>query len=318
MKKSSRTLKVDKIVTSGSAYLDIDAYACMVSLVELLQQKGERAIANLKAKCNYSVCDFLIEHNHIEHNFPNDIDMASVKYIIVDVSDPNFLSDSVPLQQVEAIYDHHTGFEGYWHSRIGNNATIEFIGAAATLIYREWVKADLTNQMTRSTALLLIAAILDNTLYLSSSNTTDEDRDTFTALCKYANIDEQWCVKYFEKVQENVEADLKTAILFDIKTVTNNEFLPPYVAQLCVWDAKKLLQKIPQIRKYLLLNERWLLNIVDIHEHCSYFVCDDIIFQKKIAELFGVQFKMGVAKTDVPYLRKEIIKKTISLEEKRG
>ena len=31
------------IITAGSIYLDIDAYACCVAMAELLQQKGENA-----------------------------------------------------------------------------------------------------------------------------------------------------------------------------------------------------------------------------------------------------------------------------------
>lgn len=318
MNNISSSMKLEKIVTAGSSYLDIDAYACMVALVELLRQKGETAIAYSQAKCNYSVCDFLMEEDQIESELPSGFDMDHVKYIIVDVSDPEFLSDSVPLHFVEAVYDHHIGFEEYWTSRIGDKTHIEFIGAAATLIYREWVKAGLTDKMTRNTALLLIAAILDNTLYLSSSNTTDEDRDAYDALCRHANIDEQWCAFYFEQVQENVEADLKNALFSDIKKVKDNECLPPSVAQICVWDTRKLLQKLPLIRKCFSSEEKWMLNIIDINGQCSYFICDDIMYQKKMEELFGVQFKMGIAKTIIPYLRKELIKKTISLKEKRG
>lgn len=297
------------IVTAGANYLDIDAYACMVALAELLRLQGADAIAWSPAACNYSVCPSLVEDGQVMQELPEKDWEQKSRYIIVDVSDPEYLKKSVPLENIVAVYDHHVGFEGYWAERIGDNARIEFIGAAATLIYREWRKAGLENRMTRSTARLLIAAILDNTLNLTSSNTTREDVEIFRALCAYTDVDESWCAAYFSQVQAGVEADLRNALLNDTKTVRDNPVLPPKVSQLCVWDAESILRRLPEIRGWF--DGPWMLNLIDMQHLCSYFVCDDPAHQEKIGRLFGVPFEYGVAKTLVSYLRKEIIKKTI-------
>lgn len=297
------------IVTAGAHYLDIDAYACMVALSELLRLQGREAFAYSPAAHNYSVCPSLVEDGQILRELSSGDLERQGQYIIVDVSDPSYLKKSVPLENVVAVYDHHVGFEDYWENRIGANARIEFIGAAATLIYREWKQAGLQANMTLPTARLLIAAILDNTLNLTSSNTTPEDRDAFRALCAHANVGEDWCASYFSEVQAGVEADLRNALLNDTKTVRDNPVLPPKVAQLCVWDADSILRRLPQIRGWF--EGQWMLNIIDMQNRCSWFVCDDIHYQKKIGRLFGVPFENGVAKTPVSYLRKEIIKKTI-------
>jgi len=216
------------------------------------------------------------------------------------------------LDSVAEVYDHHAGFEDYWDKRIGDRAHIEFIGAAATLIYREWKKAGLTDKMARSTALLLIAAILDNTLNLTSANTTPEDIAAFHELCKKEKIAENWCASYFSEVQKSVEADLKNAMFNDIKTVRNNPILPPRVAQLCVWNADSILLKLSEIRDlFSAESDGWMINIIDIRQRCSYFVCDHEQYQKKIEKVFDICFESGVAKTQVSYLRKEIIKKTL-------
>lgn len=299
-------------VTAGSTYLDIDAYACAVAMAELLNLQGENAIAYSKAPCNYSVCESLVADGQISRELPHDISAETAKYIIVDVSDPEFLKDSVPLNSVVEIYDHHVGFDEYWRKRIGDGAHIEFIGAAATLIYREWERVGLADKMKRSTALLLIAAILDNTLNLTSANTTAEDIEVFNELCQKENIDEAWCASYFSEVQANVEADLKNAIFNDIKTVRNNPVLPPRVAQLCVWNTDSILSKLSEIRSLFIdVPDSWMINIIDIKHRCSYFVCDDEQCQKKIEKIFNVYFESGVAKTQESYLRKEIIKKTL-------
>lgn len=301
------------ILTAGSTYLDIDAYACMVAMTELLNLQGINAIAYSKAPCNYSVCGALAEEGRILRELPEDVSEKDASYIIVDVSDPEFLKSSVPLERVSEIYDHHVGFEKYWQEKIGDRAHIEFIGAAATLIYREWKRAGLQDKMSSSTALHLIAAILDNTLNLTSSNTTEEDKEVFRELCEYAGVGDEFRAKYFSEVQKNVEADLKNALFGDIKNVRNNPVLPPKVAQLTVWDAQSILTKLSEIRSWFEGSaEAWMINLIDIRQRCSYFVCDDKNYQGKIECLFGVSFELGIAKTSVSYLRKEIIKKTKS------
>ena len=288
--------------------MDIDAYACMVAMAELLTRRGENAVSWSAAAHNYSICPSLVEPGQIRRELPQDWE-ENGHYIIVDVSDPEYLQKTVPLDRVVAVYDHHVGFESYWQSRIGENGKIEFIGAAATLIYREWKKEGMQDQMTLPTARLLIAAILDNTLNLTSSNTTVEDAEAFRGLCEYAEVGEEWCAVYFSEVQKAVEADLRNALLNDTKTVRNNPVLPPKVSQLCVWDAESILRRLPEIRGWF--QGLWMLNIIDMQRCCSWFVCDDPNHQEKIARLFGVAFENGVARTPFPYLRKEIIKKTI-------
>ena len=119
-------------------------------------------------------------------------------------------------------------------------------------------------------------------------------------------------VEAFEKkVQEAVEKDLQNALLHDLKRVSNPKVLPSRVAQLCVWNGDNLFRRLPEIRQWLAGTDSWFLNVIDIHQNCSYFVCDDDEYQRKIEIIFDVCFKEGIAKTTVPYLRKEIIKKCI-------
>lgn len=298
------------IFTAGSAYLDIDAYACMVAMSELYMLQGRETAAYSRAVCNYSVVPSLVKEGQVLRELPGEWEREA-EYVIVDVSDPEFLKRSVPLERVTAVYDHHVGFESYWKSRIGENTHIEFIGAAATLIYREWKNAGLEKKMSKESARLLAAAILDNTLDLTSGNTTDEDRDAYRELCVLAQLGADWRAEYFSEVQRTVEADLKNALLGDLKTVRDNPVLPAYVAQLCVWDADRILARLSQIRSWFSeLKDQWMINMIELKHRCNYFVCDDKEYQRKIESVFRVSFEGGVARTAVPYLRKELIKKT--------
>lgn len=297
------------IVTAGSRYLDIDAYACIVAMRELLELKGIRAVAFSRAKCNYSVCRSLRKDGQIVNTLPPDFPAETSDYIVCDVSDPEYIKDSVPPGRVIEIFDHHTGFEEYWHSRIGDNAHIEFIGAAATLIYQEWVKVGLTDKMTRSTALLLIAAILDNTLDLTADIVSPADREAYAALCKKAGIGKEWCSSYFSEVQDSVEADLHNALFNDVKMIVDHPVLPSRFAQLCVWDARRIIVRLDELRRWFDDGKNsWMINIIDIKRRCSFFVCEDAPHQRKLEEVFKIPFENGIARTKKAYLRKEIIK----------
>lgn len=298
------------IVTAGSNYLDIDAYACCVAMKELLALEGKNAIAYSRASCNYSVHSSLIEEGQLVDRLPQDWGDGSAGYIIVDVSDPEYIQDEIPLSDVIRVYDHHTGYEEYWSSRIGDGSHIEFIGAAATLIWREWKKAGLEDGLRPSTARLLVAAILDNTLDLTSANTTQEDIEALHELCKRGSVDRGWCASYFSGVQESVEKDLENALFNDIKRIRDNDVLPSNVAQICVWDARSVLERMPQIRQWFSDMDGWMINLIDVEHRCSYFICDDDRYQKKLGQEFHIDFKSGVARSETSYLRKEIIKKT--------
>lgn len=297
------------IVTAGSTYLDIDAYACAVALAELLRLKGENAIAYSRATANYSVTPSLTGEEGIKRTLPLDFRESDAAYIIVDVSDPDYIKDSVPLDRVIAVYDHHAGFENFWRERIGENARIEFIGAAATLIFREWKNCGLLDRMSPASSRLLVAAILDNTLNLTSSNTTDEDREAFAALCGIAGLTPDWRAEYFTEVQGEVEKDLRNALTGDLKTMKDASVLPPRIAQLCVWDTQRVLERLPEIRTWFEGGESWMINIIGLKENRSCFVCGDPHYQQQLERVFGVRFEGDTAMTATPYLRKQIIKK---------
>lgn len=308
-KKECGNIESPIIVTAGSSYLDIDAYACCIAMCELLNRGREKAVAFSRADYNYSVCQSLITEDSMNKSIPSGFQNA--KYIVVDVSNPDFIMDAVPLEQVIAVYDHHVGFEEFWENRIGDYAHIEFIGAAAALIYREWKASGQFDQMNPATARLLVAAILDNTLNLSSSNTTQKDIDAFHALCAKGAVDERWCASYFCEVQKSIEADLQEALFKDVKTIEDNRYLPSIFAQLCIWNSKQIIERMDEIRKWFNGRwEDWLLNLIDIQNKCGVFVCDNAYYQRKLEGLFDIHFEKGVAILPQPYLRKEILKKT--------
>ena len=298
-----------RIVTSGSSYLDIDGYACTIGYSELLNLQGVRAIAATSAPFNYSISKGILalgKKIEMQKEIPPGL---KVDFTIMDVSNPNFFDGIVQDDLVLEVYDHHVGFEDYWHERIGERAKIEFIGCAATLIFEEWEKAGLTQQMSPETAKILVAAILDNTLNFTASVTDARDIMAKEKLCSLAGIDKNWEEGYFTECQEIIEHDLVSAIRKDAKTDCDTPGLPKVIGQITIWDAKKLLLNRASINSALgQWGSNWMLNIICIKDSKGYIVCEDIESQLGLCDIFGIEFENGIATMEKAMLRKELIK----------
>ena len=151
-----------KIVTSGSTYLDIDGYAGCVAYAELLRALGFEARAVSTATSNNSVTP-------AARSWPVQFDTSyrpadEDRFTIIDVSSPADLDRLASLDKVEAVIDHHPGFEEYWRRRLGGRAVIEPVGAACTLVYEAWKKSALFGALSPEAAKLMACGILDNTL----------------------------------------------------------------------------------------------------------------------------------------------------------
>ena len=297
-------------VTAGASYLDVDAYACCVACSELLRLQGIAATAFSSAKFNYSVSNCVLAQGKCvqTHLEPQKL-LNSSAFIVVDVSDPQFFDLIVDESKIIAVIDHHVGFEEYWMKRLGSSAHIEFIGAAVTLIFEEWMRLGFVSALSKETAKIMLAGILDNTLNLSAAVTTQRDIDTKNKLCEIADVGDDWCIAYFNECQQFIESDLKHAIQSDIKVIRETKNLPATIGQLTIWDAQSLLSKRDAIESAM--NEKsasWLINIISIKDKKSYFLCNDRTYQHRIEAIFGVAFTDDVAIAERMWLRKEILK----------
>ncbi len=302
-----------RIITSGSRYVDIDAYAGAIAYAELLQARGEQAEAVSTAPWNESISETVRSWQaplKTEYT-PSDADT----FTLIDVSDPEYFDGFVDLARVDEVIDHHPGFEQYWQERIGDKAHIEFIGAACTLVYERWVAAGLADKMSETSAKLLVSGILDNTLNFKAHVTDERDRVAFKALVAHANIPDDWTAQYFTECQEAILADAAVSIRNDSKILTFKTFPRPLsVGQLVVWDAAEVLKQHQATieQELAAAKPEWFMNLVSVDEGSSYFVCKNPAVQKWVADLMGVKFEGDIAKADRMWLRKEIIKQDLS------
>lgn len=296
-----------KIVTAGSAYQDIDSYAGCIAYAELLQLQGTDAIAVSSAPLNESITTSLRKLGKKSSSYTPDV---KDEFVLIDISVEGYFDPIVKNGQVVEIIDHHPGQEEYWQEKLGDKAQIEVVGAACTQVVERWQKAGLFNMMDSSTATLLAAGILDNTLNFTAGVTRDRDHNAYNALKTIANLPEDFAAQYFTECQSAIEADVPSALRRDTKEFKHPHLMPKCMGQIVVWDARSLLHKNKtEIENTMsTFGDDWGVNVVSISEAKSYFMAINPDTQRKFSTLFNVSFENGLSTDYTMLLRKEILK----------
>ncbi|NVZ23704.1 DHH family protein [Pseudomonas costantinii] len=295
-----------RVVTSGSAYLDIDAYACCIAYAELLNRQGIDARAVSSAPLNFSICRRVRDwHASLDDYLPTTDD----EFVLVDVCDYHHFDPIVVLDQVWEVIDHHPGFESYWAQKLGDRADIQPVGAAATLVFQRWEAAGLLPQISQHSAALLATAILDNTLNFTGQMTTPMDIRAYEVLARQANLAANWPEQYFSECQAAIESDLLSALAADMKQMTATRNLPQVVAQMTVWDAGVLIQRHRSaINQWLTAQgEDWLLNAISIRERKSYWLAGPVLSRQKLSLLLSIKWQGALAVLERAMQRKELV-----------
>jgi len=300
-----------RVVTSGSAYLDIDAFACCIAYAELLNHQGINARAVSSAPLNFSIPSTVLDWPATLDNYlpgPDD------EFVLVDVCDPNHVDPLVVLDQVVEVIDHHPGFETYWTQTLGTAADIRPIGAAATLVFLRWEAAGLLPMISQHSAALLATAILDNTLYFTGQLTTPQDRRAYECLARCARLAANWPEQYFAECQAAIESDLIAALAADLKRITVTDQLPHLFAQMTVWDAGALIRRHrPAIARWLAgQGDDWMLNAISIRESKGYWLAEAVASQQKLSQLLSIEWQEGIAVIEPSLQRKDLLKLALS------
>lgn len=299
-----------KIVTAGLTFLDIDAYAGCVAYAELLNLQGEDAVAFSSANINESVTRTIRSWNApLSISY---VPRPEDTFILVDVSEPDFLEKLVDIDKVEEVIDHHVGYQSFWQEKLGPKANIEFIGAACTQVYESWLRAGLFEQMSETSARLLVSGILDNTLNFKAGVTTDRDHEAYVQLLKIANLPEDWAAQYFQECEESIFADIADALINDTKIMKLQQLRPDRVGfgQLVIWDAKRAIQEYrDRVEETMAArSEDWFVNVVSISDGQSFFLASNDKVIQWAEQVLGVKFEGQLAYAGKLWLRKEILR----------
>ncbi len=290
------------VLTVGNSYVDIDGYASCIAYRELLKMRGEEAMFVTDALFNYSITNSLLESSYIKDDYTVSEEDT---FIVLDLSNKEYFPRFVKEEKIVELIDHHRGFEEYWNSKLGDRAIIESIGAVATIIVEKYEQYNMFQKMDKKIALLLMAAILDNTLNFTADITSDRDIRAYKRLQEltgeidYADI-------YFKESQEAILNNIEEAIVNDIKYQKENDKLPRIIGQLTIWDINDLNHSI--IRQ--IMNNKgsnWIINIISLKDNISYIMCSDDAIEKDMILLLNGEQKKGFVVLKPAKLRKEIM-----------
>lgn len=295
-----------KVVTSGSRYIDIDAYAGCIAYSHLLNLKGINSKAVSTAKLNESITQDLLELDiKLDDYIPTEDD----EFIVIDVSDKDFFDNIVKETKIVKVIDHHTGFEDYWKEKLKEDSKIEFIGAVVTIIFELYEKEKLQDKITKDIAYLMMSAILDNTLNFKAKVTTNRDIIAYKKLEQIAKNTQDYASKYFLSCQKIIENDLRKSIENDTKIGIMNKKLPNIFSQLTVWNKNKIFDNKKTI--YDTLNKfgnEWILNLICLEEEKSYIIASNDLTLQNIQKLLKGKIQGNCLECEEVWLRKEIIK----------
>jgi inorganic pyrophosphatase/manganese-dependent inorganic pyrophosphatase len=303
-----------RVVTSGAAYLDIDAYACCIAYAELLNRQGIQARAVSSAPLNASITDSVLKGpSSLDDYLPQTGD----EFVLVDVCDYHHLDPIVVLDQVVEVIDHHPGFEEFWAQKLGSSADIRAIGAAATQVFERWEAADQLPLISEHSALLLATAILDNTLNFTGQMTTAADVRAYEELARRATLGDDWPERYFLECQSAIESDICAALAADMKRMKPDSGLPQVFAQMTVWNADALLERHRSTINLWMAGQGrdWLLNLISIRDRKSCLLAKPLVSQQKLSHLLSLDWQAGMAVLEPSMLRKELLK--LSLQAAR-
>lgn len=302
------------IVTSGSAYIDIDVLACSLALSYLHKLCGEQSISCHTGKMNGTIPEPIkVEVNDLfEKKLPCS---GRFKYALVDVSNPKYFEGFVEHEKIIEIYDHHFGFEKYWKDKLGKFVQINHVGSCATLIWEKYVALEKVHQLPESIAKLLYLAIVSNTLNLQAFVTTERDVDAKIGIEKLGFIKAELVTEYYSHIEHQLLNDFKNVLLNDVK-LHDWEDEDCFIGQLEILDSDELIEtyfltgtatKYIQ-EKYSTNGQLWFVVISDINKGYNFIFTENRKTKRLIEKTFSFTFDGNFAKSDRLWMRKEFIR----------
>lgn len=297
-------MNANLVVTSGRKYIDIDAYASMIAYRELLKKQRNNATASTLAILNQSIPSFILK---LKYHLDSTKVVKDAKYIVLDTSNPEFFDERVTTENLTEIIDHHTGFEDYWKNYPKVRTQIEFIGSVCTIIYERIIASGHKNILDTDLCKMLAAGILDNTLNLKSSITTDRDCIAYEQLMKIGRLPDNYYAEYFTACESEILKDFARAIKDDIK-IEKVGTLPEVIGQMVILNIDSF--NIEEMKKVFAEYPEWLMNVISMEDGKSYLYFGGDTVRERLEKLFDKQCVTdNLLILDKFLLRKQIMKK---------
>ena len=205
-------------VISSSSPSDIDTLACAVVYAELLTLQGTPAQALINGQFTGSVTKGIWDWGIDVLKFGEVLPEPQDEFVIVDFSDTKLIPPFADPKKVLEVIDHHVfKEEHFWQDMLGDQAQIVEVGSCASLIWEKWQKSGLLEELSKTSARLLYAAIISNNLNMQSAITNDLDRAAEADLRGRTKLDEHWVEKYYAEVTSKLLANPQDVLKKDTK-----------------------------------------------------------------------------------------------------
>jgi len=296
------------IVTAGKDSADIDAVACVIAYSELLNLEDKTSIPVIAGQFTASVTPTTLKWaTNYENSYTPD---GSERFVLVDMSDPEYSPIFVAQDRINEVYDHRHGYQSYWREKIRDCSHIEMVAACGTLIWEEFKKRSKSQDISDNSAKLLLASIVSNSLNFKTPLTTKRDRTAYAELKEITGLSEDWVNEYFLEQKRTLLGNFEKYLSADtnVYKINSENFV---IGQVELWDAEKILSKKRNeidsvMEKYKLFP--WIVNILNIEKGFNYIYSKSESGKKIMEKKLGLVFENDVAKTNKLLLRKYITK----------
>lgn len=299
---------MNPILVTSYVNPDIDGIACMVAYAELLNALGKDVVAGYfgepSQEARYVLDRFQIPYPRLLNNSD-----GFEEIIALDVSKPGDLEGKVPLDKIIEIIDHRKVHEA---DKFPNaKVQIELVGSAATLIAEKFQVAEVLP--SKSSAILMVSAIISNTFNFQAKVATDRDRETYEWLSPTANLPSDYPRELFLAKSDLSGNQLQNVLRDDLAIFDFGQYHAG-IAQIEMIGGFELIQNrkeeilaiLADLKKKESLD--WIYcSIVELEKGCNIFIAVDEVPQKTLSELFAIEFHDTVAVRQGLVMRKETV-----------
>jgi inorganic pyrophosphatase/exopolyphosphatase len=296
------------IVTAGAKGADIDVFACAIAYAELLRLEGREAIPVVMGSFTSSVTPSVLTWGaEYQTEYVSD---GQERFVLVDISDPDHFPSFVSHDRIDEVYDHRYGHEGYWQERLHENAHIDMVGSCGTLMWEEFKRRGKDEDISLTSAKLLLASIVSNNLAFRSILVTERDRSAYVDLSALTGLGDDWIAEYFLEQEKILRDDFNRYVRADIKVfeIPEGDFA---MGQIEMWDATNLLDtKAAELDSVMSEFEPvpWVVNILNISKGFNLIYSKSERGKEIVEQKLKLKFEENVLKTNDLLMRKYLMK----------
>ena len=296
-----------KILLTSYVNPDIDGVAGITAYSEFLLKNGVNSTIGVMGEI-HDEAKYVLDRFGFEYpkEIINSKDFDEV--ILIDTSDLNGLEGNIELEKVVEIIDHRTIHEA--DKFLNAKVQIELVGSVATLIAEKFIQNNI--EISKESSILLLSAIISNTINFKGGVTTDRDKKVSEYLNNIARLPDNYWKELFEAKSDLSGDKLSNRIAGDLASYSmkNKKYS---IAQIEIIGARELVnEREDEIIEILNKTKKEksldfiFLNSIDLQEEKNYLVTNDKSTQELIKKILNIDFNGNVAESDKIIMRKQI------------